>query len=184
MGDQSAPGGPTRLDVAIQAVDRALEQIGERDAVGVWTFAGQGHTPQVPLARGDATQLSLVRQKLKGFKPEGTTPLYDTVFAGISEVVRYGAGDGVQPFRALVVLTDGENTGGMTVRDAAARVRELAPDPAAPRLFIVATGEASCTGANGLQLLTDAGRGTCFDTAPSQVGPVMVQLFESLWKGQ
>jgi hypothetical protein len=33
-------------------------------------------------------------------------------------------------------------------------------------------------------VLTDAGRGTCYDTELSQVGQTMAALFESLWKGQ
>jgi hypothetical protein len=177
-------GGPTRLAVAIQAVDRALDQIGPRDAVGVWTFAGQGHTGQVSIASGDAPQRSLVGLKLKQVRPEGTTPLYDTVFAGLAEVGPYGAGDAVEPFRALMVLTDGEDSGRMSMAEAAARVRQLTAGSAAPRLFIVATGAASCAGPNGLHVLTDAGRGTCYDTGLSQVGQTMAQVFESLWKGQ
>jgi hypothetical protein len=184
MGATVGRGGPTRLAVAIQAVDRALDQLGPRDAVGVWTFAGQGHTGQVPIAPGDEPQRSLVGLKLKQVRPGGTTPMYDTVFAGLAEVGRYGGGDAVEPFRALVVLTDGQDSGQMPVKDAADRIAQLTLGPAAPRLFIVATGEASCAGANGLHVLTDAGRGTCYDAALSQVGQTMAALFESLWKGE
>jgi Mg-chelatase subunit ChlD len=184
MGAAVGRDGPTRLAVAIQAVDRALDQIGPRDAVEVWTFAGQGYAVQVPLGRGDEHQRSLVGLKLNQVRPEGTTPMYNTIFAGLAKVGGYGVGEAVEPLRALVVLTDGEDSGKTSVTEAAARVRQLTLGPAAPRLFIVAAGEASCAGANGLHVLTDAGRGTCYDTGLSQVGQTMATLFASLWKGQ
>jgi Ca-activated chloride channel homolog len=183
MGSMVGRDGPTRLAVAIQAVDRALDQIGPRDAVGVWTFAGQGHTG-VPPAPGDQVQRSLVGQTLEQARSGGITPLYATVLAGLAEVGRYGVGDAVEPLRALVVLTDGDDSSKTPVMEVAAHVQQLTLGPAAPRLFIVATGSASCVGANGLHVLTDAGRGTCYPTELSQVGQTMAALFESLWKGQ
>jgi len=186
-GSMRAPvgrDGPSRLEVGIQAVERALDQLGLRDAVGVWTFAGQGHAERVPMTKGDRLSHPDVGQKLRQVAPDGTTPLYDTIFAGLAEIGKYGTQEPTAPLRALVVLTDGQDSGRTSVGAAAARVQELTQDPAAPRLFIVATGQASCAGTNGLHQLTDAARGTCYETELSQVSQTMAALFESLWKGQ
>ena len=184
MGATVGRDGPTRLAVAVQAVDRALDQIGPLDAVGVWTFGGQSYANAVPAARGDQVQQALVAQKLGEIKAGGATPMYVTVLAGLAEIGRYGRGEVPEPTRALVLLTDGEDSGTTPVTEVAAQVQQLTQGMAGPRLFIVATGSASCAGAKGLRLLTDAGRGTCYDTELNQVGQTMAALFESLWKGQ
>jgi Mg-chelatase subunit ChlD len=113
--------------------------------------------------------------------PQGFTPLYRTIVAGMDKVAT--AGDNGQ-VRAMVVITDGEDTSSQLNRQDTIAAIGKASRETGVRLFIVATGEATCNGVNGLRALTDAGHGGCFEAGLAQVANTTTTLFESLWKGR
>lgn len=184
MAERVGPAGTTRFGIASQAVSQALGQMGPKDQFGLWTFPGpdgRGHRQLVAIAEGDARHREKAGKALRGVSPAGGTPLYDTVLAGMRAVP---ASDAEAGPRALVVLTDGQDT---TSSRSAGAVRQEVRNIArvtGVRLLLIATGDASCTGSHGLRDLAAAGLGECLDVDPDQIDAAVAQLFDSLWKGQ
>jgi hypothetical protein len=176
--------GLTRFDLASRAVGQALGQMGPADQFGLWVFpgaGGRGYRKVVGVAAGDQRHREATGTALQAVRPGGGTPLYDTIVAGLRAVARPAGG--IEP-RALVVLTDGQDTSsGISAVAARQSVRDLARTTGA-RLYVVATGEASCGGPQGLRNLAAAGLGGCFDADPDQLPDAIAQLFDVLWKGQ
>lgn len=173
-----------RFELASRAVSSALGHMGPNDQFGLWTFSGEGGPPGrqqlVDIAEGDERHRENTINALSDVRPAGDTPLYDTVIAGM-QAIAVSAKD-VGP-RALVVLTDGHDTSSaMSAEAARQQVGSLAA--AGVRLFVIATGQASCTGTQGLRDLATVGLGGCFDANPDQLDETVAQLFKSLWKGQ
>jgi hypothetical protein len=183
MAASAGPAGTTRFTLASRAISQALGQMGSRDQFGLWTFSGagrNGHRELVTIAEGDQQHRAEIVEALGRVSLSGDTPLYDTIIAGMQEIARPVAE--VEP-RALVVLTDGVDTSSAGNAEAMrATVRDLAGTGA--RLFVVATGEASCTGPRGLREVATLGLGGCFDADPDQLTDAITHLFEVLWKGQ
>jgi hypothetical protein len=164
-------------------VVQALGQIGPADKFGLWTFSGE--TPAfrelVPVGPGSVDRRDQAAAALASTVPQGFTPLYQTIVAGMAKVA--AAGDKGQ-VRAMVVITDGEDTSShLNRKDTIAAIEAASSEPGV-RLFVVATGEATCDGVNGLRELTDAGHGVCFDAGLAQVANTTTTLFESLWRGR
>jgi hypothetical protein len=183
MGDRVGSGGATRLTVAAGAIGQSLGQIGPADEFGLWTFSGgpDGRTELVPIGPGDAAHRQEVVDRLAGAHPSGDTPLYRTILSGLATVA---AGGGRDESRALVVLTDGQDTSsGMASEDAVRRVAEINRGTGV-QLYVIATGEASCDDASPIRALTGAGRGRCLNAAPNQIAGTAAELFDSLWRGQ
>jgi Mg-chelatase subunit ChlD len=184
MTAAAGPAGTTRFTLASRAISQALGQMGSKDQFGLWTFAGAGragHQQLVAIAEGDQKHRAEIVAALGRVRLAGDTPLYDTIIAGMEEIAKPAAD--VEP-RALVVLTDGVDTSSAdSATTMQARVRDLA-GTAGVRLFVVATGEASCTGPRGLREVATIGLGGCFDADPDQLGDAIAHLFEVLWKGQ
>jgi hypothetical protein len=181
MAARTGPGTATRFTVASQGVVEALGHLGPRDEFGLWTFP---RPRVVGLAAGSLPHRKAIAGALRTVRPAGATPLYATIVAGLNEVA--GGGDDKR-IRALVVLTDGEDTGDREIREVAAEVGKLTRASGA-RLYVIATGDARCvdTGRTdeGLHLLTDAAQGECLTTSPGEADATMAQLFATLWGGQ
>jgi hypothetical protein len=184
MGQSAGPAPTTRFTLASRAISQALGQMGRKDQFGLWTFAGTGRTGQqrlVGIAEGDEKHRAQIVDALGRVRLTGNTPLYDTIIAGMREIAQPVADVDT---RALVVLTDGMDTSSVDSADTMRQtVRELASTTGA-RLFVVATGEASCTGPRGLRDVAVLGLGGCFDANPDQLSDTIAHLFEILWKGQ
>ncbi|KHD71999.1 vWA domain-containing protein [Actinoplanes utahensis] len=175
-----------RFTVAVQGVGQALGRLGPSDEVGLWSFPaarGRGSYELVAVAPGSDRHRRAVTDTLRTVRPAGVTPLYDTVLDGMGSLAARPGGDRI---RAMVVLTDGEDSGGGPgLRATVDRVRRLAA--AGIRLYVIATGEARCDnlqGAGPLYQLARAGRGECLRAAPEAVPETMARLFENLWSGQ
>ena len=188
MASRTGPGTATRFTVASQGVLEALGQLGPRDDFGLWTFPtppGRRSPELVGLAAGSPQHRGAVAEALRTVRPAGATPLYTTILVGLRKVA--DGGDD-RRIRALVVLTDGEDTtSDRTLPEVAAEVRKLAGGSGV-RLYVIATGDARCedSGAarTGLRLLTDAARGECLSTSPGKADATMTQLFATLWGGR
>jgi hypothetical protein len=183
MGDRVDSGGATRFTVAVGAIGQALGQIGPADEFGMWIFSGArtGQTELVPIGAGDQVHRQQVVDRLAGAHPSGGTPLYATILTGLAKVAAGGSRDGP---RALIVLTDGQDTtSGLTATLAAQQVADANRSSGA-QLYVIATGEASCDDASALRALTRTGQGRCLNAAPSQLAGAVAELFDSLWRGQ
>ena len=189
-GSMAARAGPgtTRFTIASQGVEEALGHLGPRDDFGLWTFpkpSGRSSPELVGLAPGSLPQRNAVVRALRTVRPTGATPLYATILAALREVAGGGADEQV---RAVVVLTDGEDTtSDRSMQQVATEIRKLAGASDA-RLYVIATGDARCEDGGGtetgLRRLTDAARGECVATSPGEADATMAQLFGRLWGGR
>ena len=188
MAARAGPGTTTRFTIASQGVVEALGHLGPRDDFGLWTFPnprGRRSPELVGLAPGSLPHRNAVVRELRTVRPTGATPLYATILAGLREVA---GGDADERIRAVVVLTDGEDTtSDRSTRQVATEIRKLT-GTSDVRLYVIATGDARCddgggTG-TGLRRLTDAARGECVATSPGEADTTMAQLFGRLWGGR
>ncbi|BBH67976.1 VWA domain-containing protein [Actinoplanes sp. OR16] len=182
MAQQAGSGKATRFAVAAQGVGAAIAQMGARDEFGLWRFPipdGQKEYELVAPAPGSARHREAIAGALKAVKPQGGTPLYATIQAGMREL----AGTTGDQIRAFVVLTDGENTGARPgLKQTSEEVARLTA--AGVRLYVIATGEAKCDDSGELYQLTRAGRGGCLTAGAAEVPETMTQLFQTLWSGR
>ncbi|WP_157739961.1 vWA domain-containing protein [Micromonospora narathiwatensis] len=189
MAESAGSGKVTRFTVAAQGVVEALGQLGPHDEFGLWSFPGangRNSHELVGIAAGSPRHREVAAGALRGVRPAGATPLYTTILAGMRAVA---AGGDDKRIRALVVLTDGEDTSsGRSLRQMAQQVRELA-GASGVRLYVIATGDARCEDikgreGTGLHLLTDVSHGECLPASPGRVPGTMAQLFATLWSGR
>jgi hypothetical protein len=177
MGTATADGRGTRFEVALDAVQASLARMGGNDEFGLWLFStemgGGGTRTVVSMGRRSKAQDDTLANVRSQVVPSGDTPLYRTIDAGI-KAVRTSGGTGPGPLRALVVLTDGQDTAS----------RDLRADTSGgtqARVFVIAIGEASCGTAELVRVTRDTG-GACFTAAADTVGQTLTTLFRTLWE--
>lgn len=176
MGAAASNG--TRQQVAAAAILSGLEALGSQDEFGLWTFstaAEPGHVEGVPIGLRDASRLVAAGTFLQGVRSEGDTPLYRALVDGAEEVSRTGGPDSPRAFRAVVVLTDGEDT----ASDIGAEEAVEVADARNVRIVVVTLGEIRCASA-GLIALTRSTGNRCVDADPTdpsrQVAEVVADL--------
>ncbi len=167
----------TRIGVASQAVEQALATMGGADEFGLWAFPagprGPAVRPLAPLARGAPAQAAAIAG-LRRVRPGGSTPLHDTIAAGVTAVGPVRA----DRVTALVVLTDGEdNASRLTSAQLVRTVRAKGV-----RVFVIAVGEARCS-AQALVEVTAGSGGACYDTTLDSLHERLTTLFGALWAG-
>jgi Ca-activated chloride channel family protein len=124
--DPSDPGGPTRLDLAVQAVQDGLDEFKPEDQVGLRIFttnlgdgtaSWQDLSPVSPIG----PKREELRSQVANLAPLNGTPLYDVVGQSHDEMI-----EGYDPalINAVVLLTDGMNDDGEPDDDEA-QFREL-----------------------------------------------------------
>jgi Ca-activated chloride channel family protein len=172
---QPTRAGQTRLSVAAEGVRGSLALMGPADEFGLWAFpAGPAGTGVRVLAPLGARDTQAATKTLSGVRPAGGTPLFATIVHGVQALG--GNGDG--RIRAVVVLTDGEDTtSGLTPAQVLDAVRDKGV-----RVFVVAVGEASCAGQVLASLGTTTGGG-CYRADFDTVNARLAQLFAMLWEG-
>ncbi|MEN3310246.1 MAG: Ca-activated chloride channel [Micromonosporaceae bacterium] len=179
---QPTRAGRTRLSVAAEGIRGSLALMGPADEFGLWTFpantGGTGVRAPVPIGSRDTPVAGQPRTQATmrslGVQPAGGTPLFATIVKGVQAL---GGADGDR-IRALVVLTDGEDTtSGLTAQQVLDAVRDKGV-----RVFVVAVGEASCAGPV-LASLTAATGGGCYQADFETVDTRLAQLFGVLWEG-
>lgn len=182
-GSMAAPAGDrrrSRFGVALDGLEQSLKRMGGRDEFGLLTFstttaatstaATVDLQERTPIGRSTAAQASSVRAAAQQIQPSGDTPLYRGIRRGI-ELVRDGGGGSL---RAVVVLTDGQDTSGESPPTAA--------DAGGVRIYALAVGGVACEGS----VLDGLARGTgghCFDAASDAIDDVLGRLFHGLWAG-
>ncbi len=175
--------GATRLSVAAEGIRDSLDLMGTKDEFGLWAFPATagGHVTRelVPVGSRDTAVGGVARkqatvQALGAIQPSGDTPLYATIVDAV-HAVSAAPNDRV---RALVVLTDGEDTSsGLTAGQLVSAVQGQGV-----RVFVVAVGEASCAGAAVVGVASATGGG-CYEASFDTVRTRLAQLFSVLWEG-
>jgi Ca-activated chloride channel homolog len=152
MGDPADPSdrnGPTRLDLAKEALISGLDQFKAEDLVGLRVFTtdmagGADYQDLVPVAPiGPARER--LRQIVAGLTPLNGTPLYDVTQRSYEEML---AGYDADLINAVVLLTDGMNDDGTPGDDraqfdallAAVRAGSDGENARPVRIFTVAYG--------------------------------------------
>ncbi|MDG4802401.1 VWA domain-containing protein [Micromonospora sp. WMMD980] len=172
MREPSEDRRRSRFDVAVDGVGRALERVGGRDEFGLRTFSTLAANSRsiVPLGPPGAAVAGGLRAAVARIRPSGDTPLHQAIRQGAAQL-RGGSGD---PLRALVVVTDGQDTSG--------RPPPAAAELSGVRLYVLAVGDADCAGSPLDRLAQDTG-GDCYDTRTDRLDATLDRLFTALWKG-
>ena len=176
MGAAASNG--TRQQVAAAAVLSGLEALGNRDEFALWTFSTaveSGHAEGVPMGPHDPGRQEAAATFLQAIRSDGDTPLYRTLVDGAEQVSRTGGPDSPRAFRAVVVLTDGEDTVSDISADDVVKVAKARN----VRIVLVTVGDVRCASA-GLIALTASTGNRCVDADPTdpsrQVAEVVAEL--------
>ena len=160
-GDPVRPGG-ARQPGRVRAVDVL-------DRRGVRARRGGADGPR------DPARLAAAGTFLQNVRSDGDTPLYRTLVDGAEQVSRTGGPDSPRAFRAVVVLTDGEDT----ASDIGAKEAVEVADARNVRIVLVTVGDVRCASA-GLIALTASTGNRCVDADPTdpsrQVAEVVAEL--------
>lgn len=171
MREVVGAGGPTRFDLAKQGITGALRHIGPGDEFALWSFQGSGGPRKLT---GFDSDSAAVQAALGGVAPEGGTPLNRSIVDGVAALVP------ADPERvtALVVLTDGEDSGsGISREQLVDSVRDKGV-----KVFVVATGEASCA-SHSITDVTELTGGRCLEVNVASLDSRLTALFGVLWGG-
>ncbi|WP_117208894.1 vWA domain-containing protein [Allorhizocola rhizosphaerae] len=165
---QPLAAGVSRFSVAAQGVTRVVAMASGRDELGLWVFPAVGGRREL-LPVGPRAPLP----PLDGIVPVGPTPLYQTIADGVRALP-----PGDEAARALVVLTDGEDSGGgLTAQQMLGDISGKGV-----RVFVVAVGEANCA-SQALAQATQGTGGACLETDFAGLQAALEQVFTLLWKG-
>jgi Ca-activated chloride channel family protein len=185
LADDGQSGGPTKLDLAQQAVSEAMSLFAPDDEVALRIFStqlGDGDTQFLDIAQyaPASEQAESARARLRELSPVSGTPLYAATEASYEL-----ASDNYDATRinAVVVLSDGMNDDGDASDDSrqledlisTLRAGSEGVDSRPVRVFTVAYG----TGADlsVLDRISDAGGGATYEaTDPASIGDVMTAV--------
>ena len=168
--DPKDPAGPTKLDLAKQAVAAGLDTFKPEDQVGVRIFtSGLPGTPGTYQDLAPVAPIGPVRERLRnqvdGLTPQNGTPLYDVTRDSYTTML---AGYDPSLINAVIVLTDGMNDDGTPEDDRSqlqsliATVKENSDgENAKPvRIFTIAYG--SATNPSELRQIAEASNATVY----------------------
>lgn len=162
-------GGRTRLTAAVGHVGQALDLLDREDTFALATFSGGGVRLAVPFGPKEKAARQAM-DHLAAVSPAGGTPLYQAIAEGVGTV---GPSD-ERRISALVVLTDGEDSGSAVTEDQLIdTVRERGV-----RVFVVALGDADCA-APVLAAVARESSGACLDADAGE--QALTDLFRQLW---
>ena len=136
MDDQVPGTGTTKLGLVKAALLAALDQIGDADQVGLWSFSDQ-YQEVVPVGTV-ATQRARLKGAVTSLAPGGGTLLYSTIGAGLDQMKKL-----VNPnyITAMVVLTDGaDNASGTSALGNLTKTESSQPAESSVRVFTIAYG--------------------------------------------
>ena len=135
--DDTVPGtGTTKIGLVKVALQAALDQIGDNDQVGLWSFSDQ-HDDLVPIA-SVGTQRARLKAAVGNLQAGGGTLLYGSVAAGLDYMKTE-----LSPayITAIVVLTDGADTNSKPgALSDLVKAESSQPASASVRVFTIAYG--------------------------------------------
>jgi Ca-activated chloride channel family protein len=168
--DPSDPGGPTKLDLAVTAVQDGLEEFKPEDRVGIRIFTtglgATGNYEDLAAVEPVGPNREALANEVSTLIPLNGTPLYATVADSFAEMVT-----AYDPslINAIVVLSDGENDDG-DPSDDDAQLRALLEEiestangeNATPvRIFTIAYGADADTSV--LERISEASNATAYE---------------------
>ncbi|MDX6647972.1 MAG: Ca-activated chloride channel [Miltoncostaeaceae bacterium] len=109
---------PYRLRAAQDAAERFAEKVPAQFEVGLVTFAGTAQLVVAP-----TTDREALRAAIEGLLPQGATSIGDAVMSGLEAIKSAQAGRFVPTAGRILLLSDGANTRGTSVEEAAAAAR-------------------------------------------------------------
>ena len=180
---RSPDGGPerTRIEVAKDAVAQTLDLMIDDDAYGLWTFPdGAGVVREmvpVTVVADDAAIDDLRRateQALAELTVTGPTPLLAAVAEAVDELASFDD----DRRAALVVVTDGSDTGGGPDVE---HLERAVAQAGAPKVFVLAVGEADCT--DDLARVTVASGGDCLRSHFDDLDDDLRSIARVIWGG-
>jgi hypothetical protein len=174
--DESAGGGASRFDLAVDGAVAALDYLGAEDRLGLWTFPADGSASHTEVLGIGPDPGDDVAARLDTTEVSHGVDLHQTVVDGVAalEAAREG-----ERFSAMVVLTDGADAD--TTETTAAAVHDQLADSRVA-LYLIAVGDASCRSATFSALAEDP-RVTCFEAEQQQITTTFDGLFNQLWSG-
>jgi hypothetical protein len=177
MRAATADGRRTRFEIGLDGVRSSLARMGGDDEFALWLFSTAmsptGTRTVAPIGRLDAARATALEDVRRSVVPTGDTPLYRAIEGGI-RTMRAVDRPGPEPLRAVVVLTDGQDT-------ASGAVRPEVPPGARVRVFVIAIGEASCA-VPALARVTRGSGGECLTASADNVDRTLTTLFRNLWE--
>jgi Ca-activated chloride channel family protein len=136
MDDQVPGTGTTKLGLVKVALMAALDQIGDADQVGLWSFS-DSYQEVVPVGTVGAQRATL-KKAVAGLAPGGGTLLYGTIGAGLDHMKKLLSPSYIT---AMVVLTDGaDNASGTNALEQLTKTELSQPAESSVRVFTIAYG--------------------------------------------
>jgi len=121
---------PYRLRAAQDAAERFADRVPAQFQVGLVAFSGTAQLVVAP-----TTDRTALRAAIEGLLPQGATAIGDAVMSGLDAIKAAQAGRFTPTAGRILLLSDGANTRGIAVDDAAAAARQ-----AGVPVFTVALG--------------------------------------------
>lgn len=178
VDDPGRVDDPTKLQLVIPAVQRAVDLLDDDDEVGVWTFSSDpAYTEAVPVSRvGDVRDQ--LKTRIQGLTASGDTALYQAIDAASDVMARTAEPERIN---AIVVLSDGQNTEPYP-GNAEALLAKLDPKArdTSVRIFTVPYGQAANADVNTLAQIARLTKAAQYDASnPLGVSQVFVQVFRN-----
>lgn len=166
MGQSSGSNGKTKLELAKEAADRALDQFGPSDDVALWSFSTplgaddepyRELVPFTPIAKGKAA----LRQNIQFLQADGGTALYATARSAFELMSKDRSSDKI---KAVVLLTDGKNEYEPDT-DLAGLERQLSPEDTSSSVRFFPIGYGGDADLPTLGKIAEAARGASYDAS-------------------
>jgi Ca-activated chloride channel family protein len=173
--DDKVPGtGTTKLGLVKLALMAALDQIGDADQVGLWSFSDQ-YQEVVPVG-AVGVQRAMLKKAVASLAPGGGTLLYGTIGAGLDQMKKL-----LSPtyITAMVVLTDGaDNASGSNALDDLTKTERSQPAESSVRVFTIAYGVDA--NRDVLREIAEASQASSYDASnPALIRQVFVAVLSN-----
>jgi Ca-activated chloride channel family protein len=174
MDDTVPLTGTTKLGLVKAALLAALDQIGDSDQVGLWSFSDQ-YQEVVPVGNV-GPQRAKLKAAVGTLMAGGGTLLYDTIGAGLDQMKKL-----LDPgyITAMIVLTDGaDNASGTNALENLTKTERSQPAEASVRVFTIAYGVDA--NRDVLREIADASQASSYDASnPALIRQVFVAVLSN-----
>lgn len=174
MDDQVPGTGTTKLGLVKAALMAALDQIGDADQVGLWSFSDQ-YQEVVPIGTV-GSQRATLKKAVAGLAPGGGTLLYGTIGAGLAQMKKLLSPSYIT---AMVVLTDGaDNASGTNALEDLTKTELSQPAESSVRVFTIAYGVDA--NRDVLREIAEASQASSYDASnPALIRQVFVAVLSN-----
>lgn len=183
--DESQPAGPTRMEqlkaalTGLAGADTSFSgrfsHFNAREKVTLIAFSGEVEPAATFTVDSDdpsSKGLSDIRAFVDGMQPTGATAIYSALQVAHQEATRIRASDS-DAYVSIVLMTDGENTDGISARAFLDGLGAQPAGQAGTRIFTVLFGEAN---ADELKEIADETGGQVFDARTAPLAQVFKEI--------